>query len=155
MNKPTRILVVDDDEELRKSFAAILEDEGYIVDGAGSGQEAIEKTTRTSYNLAILDIRLPDMEGVDLLTLMKESVPRMRKIMVTGYPSLKNTIAALNNRADFFFIKPVDIEILLAVVREQLSQQEREMQSCNPKEPEKTITLSVEDTIDVSELVKE
>ena len=155
MNKHPRILVVDDDEELRKSFAAILEDEGYIVDGAGSGQEAIEKTTKASYNLAILDIRLPDMQGVDLLTLMKESVPRMRKIMMTGYPSLKNTMAALNNRADFFFIKPVDIEILLAVVREQLSQQEREMQSCNQKEPEKTITLSVEDTIDVSELVKE
>ncbi len=127
MEKNTRILVVDDDENIRNTFRIILEDEGYVVDSAASGQEAINKTMETSYNLAILDIRLPDMEGVELLKLMKGTVPRTRKIMVTGYPSLKNAISSLNNKADFYMVKPVDIGMLLAIVKEQLTQQQNEL----------------------------
>ncbi len=151
--KQTKILVVDDDESIRSTFAAILEEEGYHVDTASSGQEAIAKSIETSYNIAILDIRLPDMDGVDLLKLMKETVPRTRKIMMTGYPSLKNTIASLNNRADFFFLKPVDIEILLAVVKEQLKQQEGELKPREEKSAE-TVTLGVYQNIIVPELEK-
>jgi CheY-like chemotaxis protein len=62
-----RILVVDDDDGIRESMKAILEDEGYNVDVAENGKEAIQKTQKKAYNLALLDIRLPDMEGVELL----------------------------------------------------------------------------------------
>ena len=126
MDKHARILVVDDDESIRNTVKAILEDEGYIVNSAASGREAIKKTEETAYNVALLDIRLPDMEGVELLKLMKEAVPRTRKIMVTGYPSMQNAVTALNNSADAYLIKPVDIEKLLATVKEQLIQQENE-----------------------------
>jgi DNA-binding NtrC family response regulator len=105
---------------------AILEDEGYIVDVAATGTEAIKKTEETIYNVALLDIRLPDMEGVELLKLMKDAVPRTRKIMVTGYPSMQNAVAALNRNADVYLIKPVDIEKLLNTVKEQLQLQENE-----------------------------
>jgi DNA-binding NtrC family response regulator len=94
MDKNTRILVVDDDETIRTTMKAILEDEGYIVDLAGTGKEAVQKTRERSYNVALLDIRLPDMEGIELLKLMHDSVPRTRKIMVTGYPSMQNAISA-------------------------------------------------------------
>jgi CheY-like chemotaxis protein len=83
MDKHARILVVDD-ESIRNTAKAILEDEGYIVDLATTGMEAIKRTEETAYNVALLDIRLPDMEGVELLKLMKDAVPRTRKIMVTG-----------------------------------------------------------------------
>jgi len=126
LDKQARILIVDDDENIRKTMKAILEDEGYIVDSAASGKEAIEKTKDTPYNLALLDIRLPDMEGVELLKLMKDSVPRTRKIMVTGYPSMQNAISAVNKRADAYLIKPVDVEKLLQTVKEQLKLQEEE-----------------------------
>jgi DNA-binding NtrC family response regulator len=105
---------------------AILEDEGYIVDLAGTGSEAIQKTEKASYNVALLDIRLPDMEGVELLKMMKDTVPRTRKIMVTGYPSMQNAIAALNKNADAYLIKPVNVEKLLNTVKDQLQQQENE-----------------------------
>jgi DNA-binding NtrC family response regulator len=105
---------------------AILEDEGYIVDLAATGMEAIKRTEETAYNVALLDIRLPDMEGVELLKLMKDAVPRTRKIMVTGYPSMQNAVAALNKNADAYLIKPVDIEKLLNTVKEQLRLQENE-----------------------------
>ena len=126
MDKQTRILIVDDDENIRKTMTAILEDEGYIVDSAASGKEALEKTNSATYNLALLDIRLPDMEGVELLNLMKDSLPRTRKIMVTGYPSVQNAISAVNKRADAYLIKPVDVEKLLETVKEQLKLQEEE-----------------------------
>jgi DNA-binding response OmpR family regulator len=105
---------------------AILQDEGYQVDLAATGKEAVEKSSKKSYNLALLDIRLPDMEGVELLTLLKDTTPRMRKIMVTGYPSTQNAIAALNKKADAYILKPVEIEKLLCIVREQLEAQQSE-----------------------------
>ena len=112
---------------------AILEDEGYIVDLAATGREAIEKTQKEAYNIALLDIRLPDMEGVELLKLMKDAIPRTRKIMVTGYPSMQSAITALNKNADAYLIKPVNIEKLLNMVKEQLQLQEEERQFSEQK----------------------
>ena len=133
MDKNTRILVIDDDENIRNTMKAMLENEGYIVDLAATGSEAIEKTQKTAYNLALLDIRLPDIEGVELLKLMKDTVPRTRKIMVTGYPSMQNVITALNKNADAYLIKPVNIEKLLATVNEQLQLQKDERQLSEQK----------------------
>jgi len=126
MDKHARILVVDDDETIRKTIRAILEDEGYRVDLAASGKEAIQKSEKIAYNIALLDIRLPDMEGVELLELLKDNVPRTRKVMVTGYPSMQNAIAALNKKADAYIVKPIDVEQLLNTVQEQLQLQEEE-----------------------------
>jgi DNA-binding response OmpR family regulator len=68
-----RILVVDDDEGILDSISKALKLEGYDVDVANTGKKAIEATERNFYNLALLDIRLPDMEGTQLLTAMKET----------------------------------------------------------------------------------
>ena len=126
MEKQARIIIVDDDENIRKTMKAILEDEGYIVDLAVNGKEAIEMAQERTYNIALLDIRLPDMEGVELLKLIKDNVPRTRKIMVTGYPSMQNAITALNKNADAYLIKPVNVEKLLDTVKEQLKLQQEE-----------------------------
>jgi DNA-binding NtrC family response regulator len=126
MDKQPRVLVVDDDETIRTTMKAILQDEGYSVDLAATGKEAIQKTQEKSYNVALLDIRLPDMEGVELLKLLKDGVPRTRKIMVTGYPSMQNAISALNKNADAYLLKPVDVEKLLNTVKQQLIDQENE-----------------------------
>ncbi|MBE3142103.1 MAG: response regulator [Thermoplasmata archaeon] len=124
MDKQARILVIDDEESIRNTMKAILKDEGFIVDLAATGSEAIQKTKQTAYNVVLIDIRLPDMEGVELLKLMKDTVPKTRKIMVTGYPSVQNVITALNKNADAYLIKPVDIEKLLSTIKEQLQLQE-------------------------------
>lgn len=126
LDKNARIIIVDDDENIRKTMQTILEDEGYVVDLAVTGNEAIKMTQETAYNIALLDIRLPDMEGVELLKLIKDNVPRTRKIMVTGYPSMQNAISALNKNADAYLVKPVDVEKLLNMVKEQLQLQEEE-----------------------------
>ena len=118
-----RILVVDDEEGIRKSLKAVLEEEGYLVDTAESGQEAIAKSKAGFYNLALVDIRLPDMDGVELLTSMNEGTPKMVRIIVTGYPSLDNAIQAVNRGVDGYIVKPFTMEQLLNKIKEHLRKQ--------------------------------
>jgi len=122
--KGKRILVVDDDDMIRDSFKAILESEGHLVDTAKSGLEALERTEEDAYNLALLDIKLPDIEGTELLVEMHEETPRMMKVMVTGHATLENAVEALNLGADAFIMKPVRPKELLRVVEEKLKEQE-------------------------------
>ncbi len=124
MGESARVLVVDDDESIRKTIAAILEEEGYIVDTAENGKEAIEKSNVNFYNLALIDIRLPDMEGTKLLAEVKETTPKMIKIIVTGYPSLQNAITAVNRGADGYLLKPVNIDSLLETIKRHLTRQQ-------------------------------
>ncbi len=126
MNKHVKILVVDDDERIRNTMKKILENKGYCIDLAATGDVAIEKTKKTAYNIALIDIRLPDIEGVELLKLIKDTVPKTRKIMITGYPSTQNAIAALNKNADAYLIKPINPEKILDIIKEQLELQENE-----------------------------
>jgi DNA-binding NtrC family response regulator len=126
VDKTARILVVDDDENIRKVLVAILEDEGYAVDSVGTAQKGIEATKRKFYNIGLIDIRLPDMEGTELLTQMKETTPRMRKIIITGYPTLQNAIEAVNRRADAYIMKPFDVKKVLETIEDQLKKQDEE-----------------------------
>jgi len=124
VEKGKSILVVDDDKTILKSLRDVLRSEGYHVDTADNGKEAIEKSEAGSYNLALLDIKLPDMEGTELLVKMHESLPSMMKIMVTGYPELENAVESLNKGADAYLMKPVSPDNLLKVVKEKLMEQE-------------------------------
>jgi two-component system NtrC family response regulator len=76
--------------------------------------------------MALIDIRLPDMEGTELLTQMKETTPRMRKIIITGYPTLQNAVEAVNRRADAYIMKPFDVKRVLETIEDQLKKQEEE-----------------------------
>ena len=152
MGERARILVVDDDESVRKVFATILEEEGYAVDTAKNGREAIKKSKVKFYNLALIDIRLTDMEGTRLLTKVKDTMPKMRKIIITGYPSLQNAIEAVNRGADAYVLKPFDMDKVLETIKDQLKKQEEEKRYTQKKvgefietrvkelEEEKTIT---------------
>lgn len=105
-------------------MAAILEEEGYVVDTAKNGQSAIEKSKTRSYDLALIDIRLPDMDGTALLTALVGATPKMVKIMLTGYPSLENAIEAVNKGADGYIVKPFAVPKLLETVKEHLKKQQ-------------------------------
>jgi DNA-binding NtrC family response regulator len=123
LGERARILVIDDDESIRKTITSILEEKGYTVDAAENGKEAIRKSKARFYNLALIDIRLPDMEGTKLLTAMRETVPKMVKIIVTGYPSLHNAVEAVNKGADAYVLKPFNVEKTLKIIEEQLEKQ--------------------------------
>ena len=126
MNRTARILIIDDDEEILITFSIALRKEGYTVDTAKTGKEAVEKSKTNFYSLALIDIRLPDMDGTELLTKMKETTPKMRKIVVTGYPSMDGAMRALIEDADAYIVKPAKPDDIIEKVREQLKKQEEE-----------------------------
>jgi len=124
MDVKKSILIVDDDKGVLGVIKDILELQGYRVDTAETGQEALEKTKTRYYNLALLDIKLPDIEGTQLLTRMHRDMPKMMKIMITGYASLENAVESLNLGADAYLMKPIEAEKMLKVVEDKLKVQE-------------------------------
>ena len=114
------ILVVDDDKSILRTFTRILQKNGYEIDVAETGKEAIEKTEARRYDLALIDIRLPDMDGTDLLVKMKKPLQNTIKIMITGFPSLESGVKALDEGADAYLVKPVKPEDLLMLIEEKL-----------------------------------
>jgi DNA-binding NtrC family response regulator len=127
MGKDVRIIVVDDDENIRKVLTAILEDEGYIVEQAATARAALQMTEMKVYNLALIDIRLPDMEGIELLSKIKPTTPKMRKIVVTGFPTMQNAVEAVNRNADAYVLKPFNVKKVLELISQQLDKQQEEI----------------------------
>jgi len=114
-------------------LATILEEEGYAVDTAKNGREAIKKSKVKFYNLALIDIRLTDMEGTKLLTKVKDTSPKMRKIIITGYPSLQSAIETINRGADAYILKPFEMDKVLETIRDQLKKQQEEKKYAQEK----------------------
>ena len=118
-----RILLVDDDKKTCATLSLILSTRGYDIDVADNGKEALEISKSKTYNLAVLDVKLPDVEGTKLLRTMQETSPETVRIMLTGYPDLQNKIDAFKNGASAYFIKPVDPARLIKMIEEKLEEQ--------------------------------
>jgi len=123
MNEKARILVVDDDESTRKSLALIGRGKRYGVETAGTGQEALKKAWNKDINVALVDLKLPDMEGVNLIAPLKKMHPELAVIMITGYASVETAIQALNKGASAYITKPLNIDELCSKVEEALERQ--------------------------------
>jgi len=119
------ILVVDDDKSILRTFARILQKNGYEIDTAETGKEAMEKAENRQYDLALVDIRLPDMDGTDLLAKLKKPLQNTVKIMITGFPSLETGVKALDEGADAYLVKPVKPQELLVLLEEKLKNREQ------------------------------
>jgi DNA-binding response OmpR family regulator len=114
------ILVVDDDKSILRTFTRILQKSGYEIETAETGKEAIAKAENRHYDLALVDIRLPDMDGTDLLAKLKKQLQHTVKIMITGFPSLETGVKALDEGADAYLVKPVKPQELLILLEEKL-----------------------------------
>jgi len=119
-----RILVIDDDKSILRAFTRILQKNGYEVDVAETGKEALDKAETGCYDLSLIDVRLPDMDGTDLLSKMQKTMVETVKIMITGFPSLENGVKALDEGADAYLVKPVKPEELLTLIKEKLKNKE-------------------------------
>ena len=115
------ILVIDDDRSILKSTARILEINGFKADVAETGKEAIEKSKTQHYDVALIDLKLPDMDGVTVL--LKANFKNTIKIMLTGYPSLVTGMQAMDQGVDAYLPKPVRPEELVMLIKAKLSKQ--------------------------------
>jgi two-component system phosphate regulon sensor histidine kinase PhoR len=108
MTKPAkaRILVVDDEATVCKSIRQVLMQDEYEVEMANSGEEALAKEADRPYDVMIVDLMMPGLSGLDVLKTLKARNPKARVIMVTGYPTMKNTLQAMQLGAVDFLPKP-------------------------------------------------
>jgi DNA-binding response OmpR family regulator len=124
-NDQKHILVIDDDKSILRTFTRILQKNGYAIDVAETGKEAMEKSKKQKFNLALIDIRLPDIDGTELLIKLQKVMPEAVKIMITGFPSLETGIKALDEGADAYLVKPVKPEELIALIEEKFKLKEK------------------------------
>jgi DNA-binding NtrC family response regulator len=122
-----RILVVDDDELILESLVSIFESEGFHTSYARRGEEALRLLERESFNLILVDMKLPDMTGLELLGRIRDTTPRIRKLVLTGFPDAPSAIEAANQKVDAYLVKPYDPEKLIRLVERNLEEQRQEL----------------------------
>ncbi|HEY0323743.1 MAG TPA: sigma-54 dependent transcriptional regulator [Pyrinomonadaceae bacterium] len=122
--KDARILVIDDEPMMADSLKQNLAEEGYTVDTAATGAEAIEFFDRGGHHLAICDLQLPDMDGLEVMRHMKDTHPSTEVIVVTGYGTVARAVEATKAGAFYFVEKPFDFEQMLPLVERALESRE-------------------------------
>ncbi|HXO96288.1 MAG TPA: response regulator, partial [Chthoniobacterales bacterium] len=121
-----RLLIVDDETNVRLSFRMTLETEGYEIFEARSGEQAVRLLAEHSFALAILDVRMPGMDGLELLAKMRESGIKVRAMVVTAYGDVPHAVKALKLGAIDFLEKPLHPEDLRKIVAEILDRHARQ-----------------------------
>jgi nitrogen regulation protein NR(I) len=114
------ILIVDDDDQLRKSFCKLLSEEGYTAGGAASGEAGIERVRKQSPDLVIVDVRLPGMNGLETFEAIHALEPKLPVIIMTAYGTTETAIQATKLGAFDYILKPFDIPAMLTVIHQAL-----------------------------------
>jgi len=107
-----KILIADDDESIRFTLDTIFKDDGYITTTTKDGKKAKELIVQEKFDVVITDIKMPEVDGVELLKWIKEAYPQISVIMITGYASLDSSIDSLRAGADDYIVKPFDVDYL-------------------------------------------
>jgi len=113
-----KILLVDDDREFVNLFTSIIESEGYIVEVAFSGQQALDKFKKSAFDLLILDIKLPDMNGDKVAKKVRDKDKNIVIIIITGFPELQDSITALDIGIHDILLKPISSSEILRSIKE-------------------------------------
>jgi len=124
---PARILVVDDEERLCQSLDTLLTKAGYQIDTALNGKDALAQTRSQRYDLVISDIKLPEMNGIELLQQLRKDDPEAMVVLMTAYASLDTAMAAINMGAYDYMMKPIEFAHLKFTVKRALEKRELEL----------------------------
>jgi DNA-binding NtrC family response regulator len=127
------VLIIDDEAEIRESLQTLLEMEGYEVDSAPTGEEGLARIGERTFDLVLLDLALPDRNGIDLLAELHNQAPQIAVIMITAYGTVENAVRAMQAGASNFVQKPWDNEKLLADVRAAIARHRAEEENIQLK----------------------
>jgi DNA-binding NtrC family response regulator len=116
------LLIVDDENALREAIAERLADHGFIVEQAGSGEQAIERLAEFAFDILITDLRLPGIDGRKVIDAALERYPEIIPIVITGYGTVKDAVEAIKQGAADFITKPFQFDALLHVLKSALEQ---------------------------------
>lgn len=118
-----KILIVDDDPNAALSLELLLSRQGYDIKSVHTGKAALALAEATPFNIVLLDIKLPDITGIKLLTPLKNTHPRTAVIMMTAYASMESAVTAVNEGATAYIVKPFDVESVLATINNVIQDQ--------------------------------
>lgn len=110
---PAKILIADDEKNIRDSLKLVLNEEGYLTDVAGDGEEALQKIEKENFDIVITDIKMPKVDGIQLLEASSKTSPDTFFIIMTAYASVNTAIDALRNGAYDYLIKPIEFDDLI------------------------------------------
>ncbi|MBF0565060.1 MAG: response regulator, partial [Nitrospirae bacterium] len=111
-----RILIVDDDLEIREDLSEVLRESGYEVDEAVSGNDAIGKVSAHKYDIALLDLVMPGISGIETLNEIKKSSPKIKVIIITAFSTIGSAVESIKTGASDYISKPFKIEELLTII---------------------------------------
>ena len=134
-------LIVDDEKSIVRSFSRLLKEEGFNVCVATNGKEALEQVNKCSFDLMLIDFRLPDIDGTDLVEKMGKKAKDATKLMITGFATLETRVKALEFGIDAFIEKPIAPDDLLSLIRTKMSEKQN-MHSQEKKEKQLKSNLS-------------
>jgi two-component system, NtrC family, nitrogen regulation response regulator NtrX len=126
--KPT-ILIVDDEPGVRTALSGVLRDEGYTVDAVSSGEDCLERVTRAAFDLIILDVWLPGMDGLATLARLRERQVDAQIVLISGHGNIESAVRAIKMGAFDFVEKPLSLEKTVLVVRNALHQRRLEAEN--------------------------
>jgi DNA-binding NtrC family response regulator len=115
-----RLLIVDDEKDLRTLLSDVLLTQGYEISSAEDGEEAIAMLQRDKYDLTLLDLQMPNVDGIQVLKFIKEHSPKTRAIVLTGYADLKHAMEAKEFGASDFIGKPYKLHDVLSTIERVL-----------------------------------
>jgi len=119
----TKVLVVDDDESISQNLKTLLEELGYISETAYNGEEAIRKIREDYYDIALIDLLLPDMDGLQVLMEVKKVSPTTAIIIITAFGTIPNAVEAIKRGASDYITKPFRIDDLLTRIKKVIEEQ--------------------------------
>jgi len=118
-----RILVIEDDEEMRSLLEDFIEGEGYGVESVEDGSEGFRKLAKENFDLIVTDIRMPGLNGLDILPGLKQIQPSIPIIVITAFGSEEVQRRALERGADAYLEKPLQLDQLRTLIQEMVSSQ--------------------------------
>jgi len=121
MPEKASLLIVDDDEDMLETLSDVLQEKGYQTETAKTGREAITKAEEHFFDVALIDLKLPDITGIDVLRIFREKHPTQMNIMITAYSTRQNAVDALNLGAHAYIMKPIDHKILDRTIKRCLA----------------------------------
>lgn len=141
-----RLLVVDDEESIREVLVDFLTMEGYHVSTVSNGKDAISSLQKNDFDAVLLDLKMPGMDGLELLGHIKRIAPRAFSIMMTGFGTVQTAIDAMKNGAFDYILKPFKVQDVIRLVERGLAQQSLEAENIQLREALKLYTVSEEMT---------
>lgn len=128
MIQEPNILIVDDEPNILKTLSEALVGAGYKIRTAQDGKTAIRAVSRTRYNLVILDIALPDIDGMEVLRKIKKISPEVEVVIITGHATVENSVNALNEGAYAYILKPFNPAEVKTIIRKAIAEQKKSLE---------------------------